>query len=108
MYTLQPKSLPFKVQHCLWVLNFTHHAHKFVLQQTETRSFQAAGVSQVWSPFGPLSIIAESLRRPKGSYKQEEPGIIWDLKSEDPAKYPIPGGEVWKDSPGGGLYGADA
>ncbi|KAH6910644.1 glycoside hydrolase [Coprinopsis sp. MPI-PUGE-AT-0042] len=43
-----------------------------------------------------------------GSYKSDQPGIIWDFSRDDPAAYPIPGGEVWEGSLGGGIYGVNA
>ncbi|KAH6910684.1 glycosyl hydrolase family 61-domain-containing protein [Coprinopsis sp. MPI-PUGE-AT-0042] len=42
-----------------------------------------------------------------GNYAVGQTGIVWpplDGSSSDPADYPLPGGPVWEESPGGGIY----
>ncbi|KAJ3512476.1 hypothetical protein NMY22_g15320 [Coprinellus aureogranulatus] len=46
-----------------------------------------------------------------GSYTPGQPGLRWPPEgstSADPTKYPLPGGDVWEGSPGGGIYGMNA
>ncbi|KAF6750966.1 glycosyl hydrolase family 61-domain-containing protein [Ephemerocybe angulata] len=43
-----------------------------------------------------------------GTYLPNQPGIRWPpegAETADPKDYPLPGGEVWGKSPGGGIYG---
>ncbi|KAF5334144.1 hypothetical protein D9611_015020 [Ephemerocybe angulata] len=46
-----------------------------------------------------------------GTYVLNQPGLRWPpegTNNADPTAYPLPGGEVWKNSPGGGIYGLNA
>ncbi|TEB26275.1 hypothetical protein FA13DRAFT_1894347 [Coprinellus micaceus] len=45
-----------------------------------------------------------------GTYIPGQPGLMWPpegTETADPANYPLPGGDVWEGSPGGGIYGLD-
>ena len=66
---------------------------------------------------GKEPLDSESCHRPNpfdpnpGTYLPGQPGLMWPpegSETADPAKYPLPGGDVWEGSPGGGIYGLDA